>query len=135
MQAAVDPEKKKVLERKAALRSAVKNAERLDAAALKSLDASLKKVTPFLKKVKERLGEDTCANLIAEAKKLNLSKYIEEVASGVAEAKLRVSDILAAVDLCCTMHSLYADFLPALVPLLVRNATLLPPPATPAVRT
>ena len=64
---------------------------------LKLRDSSLKKITPFLKKTRERLGEETRTSLCAEIEKLNLSKYVEEVAVGVAEAKLKLSDVPAAV--------------------------------------
>ena len=53
-------------------------------------------------------------------------KYAEEVALGVAEARLKVPDLPAAVELCCTMHSLYAAFTPALLPALRANACLPP---------
>jgi regulator of nonsense transcripts 2 len=69
----------------------------VDETQLKSRDSSLKKITPFLKKVGERLGEATRGPLCAEIEKLNLSKYVEEVAVGVAEAKLKLSDVPAAV--------------------------------------
>ena len=51
------------LARKQALRLAGSTAVRLDAA---SCDSSLKKVTPFLKKVRERLGEETRTQLVTE---------------------------------------------------------------------
>ena len=93
------------LQRKLALQAANLEAQRLDAASLKTLDSSLKKVTPFLKKVRytlstpamhftarrgcqpilaqvrDRLVEETRASLVAEARRLNLSKYVEEVTS------------------------------------------------------
>ncbi len=37
-----------------------------------------------------RLGEESRTQLLSELTKLNLSKYVEEVALGVAEAKLKV---------------------------------------------
>jgi hypothetical protein len=45
---------------------------------------------------------------VNEARKLNLSKYVEEVALGVSEAKLKLTDVPAALELCCAMHVLYA---------------------------
>ena len=105
---------------------------RLEESALKSLDSSMKKVTPFLKKVKERLGEETRAQLLTELAKLNLSKYVEEVALAVSEAKLKVADIPAATAVCSAMHAAYAPFAAALMPHLLKNATLTaPPPARP----
>ena len=117
------------LKNRLSLRTTNCSPKRLDAAELKSLDSSIKKVTPFLKKVKERLGEEARAQLLAELARLNLSKYVDEVALGVAEAKLKLSDVPAATEVCSAMHVAYAAFMPALLPLLCKNATLLPPPA------
>ena len=74
--------------------------------------------------MRERLGEEARASLVTEARRLNLSKYAEEVALGVAEAKLKSNDIYAALELATAMHTGYAAFAPALQPALVRNATL-----------
>ena len=101
---------------------------RHNAATLRTLDSSLRKIMPFLKKMRERFGEDTRAQLVQEAQKLNLTKYVEEVAMCIAESKLKLNDIPAVVELCFTLHALYATFTPSLLPLLRRNATLLPPP-------
>jgi hypothetical protein len=51
------------LRAKRALRAENMAPKRLDEATLKGLDSSMKKVTPFLKKVRERLGEDTRAQV------------------------------------------------------------------------
>ena len=101
---------------------------RLADATLKSLDSSMKKVTAFLKKVKERLGEETRAQLVTELAKLNLSKYVEEVALGVSEAQLKLKDLAAAAEVCSVMHASYNNFAAALLPHLRKNATITPPP-------
>jgi len=41
---------------------------------------------------------------------LNLTKYISEVASAIVEAKLKMTDVMAAVDLCNSLHHMYAEF-------------------------
>jgi len=38
--------------------------------------------------------------IIKEMNSLNLSKYIGEVASAIVEAKLKMNDILAIVEIC-----------------------------------
>ncbi|KAL3931924.1 MAG: hypothetical protein SGPRY_000918 [Prymnesium sp.] len=94
---------------------------------LKSRDSSLKKITPFLKKVKERLGEES-VRLCAEVGKLNLSKYVEEVATGVLEARIKLSEIPAVVELISLMHRSYSSFTPALQPQLLKLAGASAPP-------
>ena len=78
------------------LRELNSRCERVPEAEIKSRDSSLKKYTAFNKKLRA-LSEESRASLMQEAGKLNLSKYIEEVAAAVAEAKLRMVDIPAAV--------------------------------------
>lgn len=87
-------------------------------------DSSLKKVTPFLKKVREKLCDETKGQLLIELPKLNLSKYVEEVAVSVSDAKLKTSDLPAAVAVCSCMHRSYPAFAPALLPHLLRHAAL-----------
>ena len=111
-----------------ALRERNLSPERLSETTLKSLDSSLKKVTAFLKKIKERLGEETRKQLLEELPKLNLSKYVEEVALGVSEAELKLKDLAAAAEFCSAMHVAYAPFAAALAPHLRKNAMLTPPP-------
>jgi regulator of nonsense transcripts 2 len=41
---------------------------------------------------------------------LNLSKYLSEVASALVEVKLKITDVPAAVQLCCHIHWSYAEF-------------------------
>ena len=83
-----------------ALRERNLNSERPSETTLKSLDSSLKKVAAFLQKIKERLGEETRKQLLEELPKLNLSKYVEEVALGVSEAELKLKDLAVAAELC-----------------------------------
>ena len=100
--------------------------ERLNDAALRTLDSSLKKTSGFLKKV-HALSDATCAALCAELPKLNLSKYVDEVAAAVAEAKLKLADVPAVLQFCSLMHRSYAAFAPALLPLLLKNVALAKP--------
>eukprot|EP00727_Mastigamoeba_balamuthi_P011186 m51a1_g6690 putative regulator of nonsense transcripts 2 isoform 1 (1041) ;mRNA; f:59987-65738 len=83
---------------------------RPDERELRALDSSLKRNTAFVKKLKS-LSEDACESLCTEIASLNLSKYVSEMASAVAEAKLpRPADISAAVKVCSLLHQRYAEF-------------------------
>ena len=73
--------------------------ERLKAAELKALDSSLKKNQAFIKKC-VTLGEASKASLLQEMGKLNLSRFVEEVAGSVAEARLKLTDLPAALQAC-----------------------------------
>jgi hypothetical protein len=84
----------------------------------KKLKADIKKTEKLLKKVRV-VTETNATAICADIRKLNLKRYVAEVAAGVAEAELkRRADVVAAVSLCSTMHSLYADFVPSLLPVL-----------------
>lgn len=41
---------------------------------------------------------------------LNLTKYVSEAASAIVEAKLKMTDVMAAVELCNSLHHMYAEF-------------------------
>ena len=59
------------------------------------------------------MTESQEASLVKDIKSLNLSKYTGEMATAFTEAKLKMSDIPAAVNLCSMIHQRYADFAPA----------------------
>lgn len=85
-------------------------AERLDEDALRKLDSSLKKNSAFVRKIRN-FSEPQKRALVDEALTLNLTKYLSEVTNAmVAEVKLKVSDVPAAVELCSLLHRRYADF-------------------------
>ncbi|KAH9642752.1 hypothetical protein HF086_010405 [Spodoptera exigua] len=73
------------------------------------LDSGLKKNTTFVKKLKSFSATQIDA-LLKDFNTLNLTKYISEVAAAIAEAKLKMSDIAAAINLCSALHRTYADF-------------------------
>ncbi|KAJ9575686.1 hypothetical protein L9F63_007445 [Diploptera punctata] len=76
---------------------------------LAKLDSSLKKNTSFIKKLKNFTSSQfEC--LLKDVHTLNLSKYLSEVAAGVVNAKLKIVDILPAVELCNELHQIYSDF-------------------------
>ncbi|KAL0895005.1 hypothetical protein ABMA27_013477 [Loxostege sticticalis] len=73
------------------------------------LDSGLKKNTTFVKKLKSFSATQMDA-LLKDFSALNLTKYISEVAAAIAEAKMKMSDIPAAINLCSALHRTYADF-------------------------
>ncbi|ESP01156.1 hypothetical protein LOTGIDRAFT_139905, partial [Lottia gigantea] len=73
------------------------------------LDSSLKKNTAFVKKLRN-LTESQRDGLIKDFNSLNLSKYVGECASAVAETKLKMSDVNCAVHICSLIHQRYSEF-------------------------
>lgn len=73
------------------------------------LDSGLKKNTTFVKKLKSFSATQVEA-LLKDLGALNLTKYISEVAAAIAEAKLKMSDISAAINLCSVLHKTYSEF-------------------------
>lgn len=73
------------------------------------LDSSLKKNTAFVKKLKQFTAAQL-DSLLKDIKGLNLTKYISEVAAALIEAKLKMTDIPAAISLCSQFHQIYSDF-------------------------
>ncbi|KAI8428186.1 hypothetical protein MSG28_002421 [Choristoneura fumiferana] len=73
------------------------------------LDSGLKKNTTFVKKLKSFSAIQLDA-LMKDFGALNLTKYISEVAAAIAEAKLKMSDIPAAINLCSALHRTYSEF-------------------------
>lgn len=75
------------------------------------LDSGLKKNTTFVKKLKS-FSATQIDVLLKDFSSLNLTKYISEVAAAITEAKLKMSDIAAAINFCSVIHRTYADFSP-----------------------
>lgn len=73
------------------------------------LDSSLKKNTAFVKKLKQFTSAQL-DSLLKDMSSLNLTKYISEVSSALSEAKLKLTDVSAAITLCSELHRIYADF-------------------------
>ncbi|ETN75648.1 MIF4G domain protein [Necator americanus] len=90
-------------------RAALASAESSDENALHSLDSTLKKTTAFMKKLKS-LSAPSVPSLIEDLSRLNLSKFVEEMAAGIAETKLKPSDVIPIVDLCVAIASRYSKF-------------------------
>ena len=93
----------------------------------KMLKSDLKKCTAFVKKVKTAASFQSTTTstdfsnhpLIKDVATLNLSRYVEEIASSLLEAKLKVTDVPLVIGLCSALHERYEDFIPALAPKLI----------------
>lgn len=73
------------------------------------LDSSLKKNTTFVKKIKNFTSTQIDAYL-KDMSTLNLSKYISEIAAAIVDSKLKMTDVAAAIKMCCVLHQTYSDF-------------------------
>uniref|UniRef100_A0ACD5YMA5 Uncharacterized protein n=1 Tax=Avena sativa TaxID=4498 RepID=A0ACD5YMA5_AVESA len=107
-------EHKRLIDQKTALRRSNQNPERPDVNYLRTLDSSIKRNTTVIKKLKT-INDEQKDGLMDELKSVNLSKFVSEAVSYICEAKLRSSDIQAAVQVCSLLHQRYKDFSPCLV--------------------
>ncbi|CAM6103727.1 unnamed protein product [Calypogeia fissa] len=113
-------EMKKLAETKLKLRHANLSPARPDVTFFRTLDSSIKRNTAVIKKLKQ-INEEQQEGLLDELRSVNLSKFVTEAVTAVCEAKLRTSDINAAVQVCCLIHQRYKDFSPNLIQGLVKT--------------
>lgn len=73
------------------------------------LDSNLKKNTAFVKKLK-LFTANQLDGLLKDMSSLNLTKYISEISLALSEAKIKLTDVNAAVSLCGHLHQIYGDF-------------------------
>nr|VDC89735.1 unnamed protein product [Brassica oleracea] len=104
---------KKSIEAKMALRQNNLNPERPDSAYLRTLDSSIKRNTAVIKKLKQ-INEEQREGLMDDLRSVNLSKFVSEAVTAICEAKLKSSDIQAAVQICSLLHQRYKEFSPSL---------------------
>lgn len=97
-----------------------------DGSNLRGLESNTKKATALVRRVRA-LSEETRQPLLDELHRLNLRLYVSEVAAAIAEAKLRSSDVVAALEIASAMHRAYADFRDELVPLVHKQASVAAP--------
>lgn len=102
-------ESKKSVEAMMSLRQSNLKPERPDPAFLRTLDSSIKRNTAVIKKLKQ-ISEDQREGLIDELRGVNLSKFVTEAVAAICDAKLKTSDIQAAVQICSLLHQRYPDF-------------------------
>ncbi|XVF75478.1 hypothetical protein PTKIN_Ptkin13bG0191200 [Pterospermum kingtungense] len=105
---------KKSMEGKMALRQTNLNPERPDSGFLRTLDSSIKHNTAVIKKLKH-INEEQKEGLMEELRSVNLSKFVSEAVTAICDAKLKSSDIQAAVQICSLLHQRYKDFSPSLI--------------------
>ncbi|CAI4227186.1 unnamed protein product [Auanema sp. JU1783] len=91
------------------IRAKINASSCFDESALRSLDSALKKTTAFMKKMKT-LNSFAVPSLISDLSKLNLSKFVEEMAQAIAETKLKTSEVVTVVDLCVEIAIRYQNF-------------------------
>uniref|UniRef100_A0A803M476 MIF4G domain-containing protein n=1 Tax=Chenopodium quinoa TaxID=63459 RepID=A0A803M476_CHEQI len=102
-------ELKKSIEAKLALRQSNLKPERPDPAFLRTLDSSIKRNTAVIKKLKQ-ISDDQREGLMDDLRGVNLSKFVTEAVAAICDAKLKTSDIQAAVQICSLLHQRYLDF-------------------------
>ncbi|KAG1331382.1 hypothetical protein COCNU_02G013500 [Cocos nucifera] len=107
-------EYKKSIDAKLALRHINLNPERPDSGFLRTLDSSIKRNTAVIKKLKQ-INDEQREGLMDELRSVNLSKFVSEAAAAISDAKLRTSDIQAAVQVCSLLHQRYKDFSPCFI--------------------
>ncbi|XWS75092.1 hypothetical protein CRYUN_Cryun01aG0055300 [Craigia yunnanensis] len=105
---------KKSIEGKMALRQTNLNPERPDSGFLRTLDSSIKRNTAVIKKLKQ-INEEQKEGLMEDLRSVNLSKFVSEAVTAICDAKLKSSDIQAAVQICSLLHQRYTDFSPSLI--------------------
>lgn len=80
-----------------------------DQSTLDNLDSSIKKNSAFVKRLKG-FTESQKDQILNEIDRLNLTKFISEVAASIIEAKLKLSDIPAIIEICSKLNRCYRDF-------------------------
>lgn len=76
---------------------------------LRTLDSSIKKNSAFVKRLKT-YSESQKDQILSEIDRLNLTKFISEVAASITEAKLKLSDIPSVIEICSKINRFYAEF-------------------------
>jgi regulator of nonsense transcripts 2 len=84
------------------------------------LESSLKKCTALVRKLKN-VSKDTKDSLLGEIRTLNLSMYISEICGAFFEAKFKVADVPAVVEVVSELYRRYPEFYDHFMELLFRN--------------
>jgi len=85
-------------------------AEPLESDKLSKLDSSLKKLTAFMKKTKCINSSNPASQLLPELDKLNLLKFLDEIASNICEAKIKASEVIDLVTFVVQLSCRYGQF-------------------------
>ncbi|VDK63372.1 unnamed protein product [Onchocerca ochengi] len=81
---------------------------------LRKMDSTLKRTTAFMKKLKN-IGCVQLASILQDIDKINLSKFVEEMAMTIAEAKIKYNEVQAVVTVCVHLSCYYSEFSPLLL--------------------
>lgn len=73
------------------------------------LDSNLKRNTAFVKKLRQFTASQM-ETLLKDMNSLNLTKYISEICAALVEAKFKMTDVPAVVNLCSRLHHTYSEF-------------------------
>lgn len=73
------------------------------------LDSNLKKNTTLVKKMRN-FSAPQVEQFLKDMANLNLTKYISEIATALVDAKLKMTDIGAAIKVCSFLHQTYGEF-------------------------
>ncbi|VDM36735.1 unnamed protein product [Toxocara canis] len=92
-----------------ASRERLRSATPLSEEQLRKMDSTLKRTTAFMKKLKN-IGSAQQTAILADLDKVNLSKFVEEMARCIVDAKIKLSDVQSVVTICVQLSSLYAEF-------------------------
>lgn len=76
----------------------------VDSGFFRTLDSSIKRNTAVIKKLKQ-INEEQRESLMDDLRSVNLSKFVSEAVAAICDAKLRSSDIQAAVQVCASVFS------------------------------
>lgn len=101
--------KKRVAQQRADIKL-LKESEPLDESKLSKLDSSLKKLTAFMKKTKTISSTNTAIQLLPELDKLNLLKFLDEIALNICDTKVKQSEIMDLVTFVLQMSCRYEQF-------------------------
>uniref|UniRef100_A0AC34R6W7 Uncharacterized protein n=1 Tax=Panagrolaimus sp. JU765 TaxID=591449 RepID=A0AC34R6W7_9BILA len=74
------------------------------------MDSSLKKLTAFMKKTKSIGASNPAAQLLPELDKLNLLKFLDEIAANICDVKLKASEIPDLVNFVVQLSCRYQQF-------------------------
>lgn len=78
-----------------------------DSGFLRTLDSSIKRNTAVIKKLKQ-INEEQREGLLDDLRSVNLSKFVSEAVTAICDAKLRSSDIQAAVQVVVNVFNGYS---------------------------
>ncbi|GJQ12612.1 hypothetical protein GpartN1_g4403.t1 [Galdieria partita] len=84
------------------------------------LESSLKKCTALVRKLRS-VSKDNKDSLMAEIQTLNLSMYISEICGAFFEARFRIADVPAVVEIISEVYRRYPEFSDQFVENLFRN--------------